>query len=148
MVRELILLHEVLSANLGGIHPDCIRQKIDDPLHLEIELLASVAAVGAGRALVGMNDEGIPGQVLDVVGTKLVARRSVRAGRLGTPKVSPHVVHGLLANGENGSVLLSRSLDVRHPVGPAGAGHQMFHAVFDVLDRNPVFLAARAVITI
>ena len=75
LVRELVRLHHVLPADVGGRHADLARERVDEPFDEENRFHATCAAGGSERDRVGKGEVRLVERVRNRVGAGDAAAR-------------------------------------------------------------------------
>ena len=139
LIRELVLLDEVLGAEFRRIHAELDGENLDHPLD-EIGSLGHperAAVRDAARSLVGV--DAVDGQIggRDIIGPGADIHEAGRElGRVGTGIESAMVGRGMAMQAGDLAVLGRRDA-AHHPVVTGkGRGHQIVGTVLDPLHRN------------
>ncbi len=132
-VRELLGLEEVGAAQLLGIEPARIGQKVHDSLEIEGRLRAPSAAIRAIRHGVGKDAFDDIVEIRDVVRT---GRHD--PGRPGEPQalgIGAEIETDARAQRSDAAVLVATGLEVGNLVAAVVRGQEVLAAGFDPLDR-------------
>ena len=109
--HDLALAHDVLKAQVGGVHVQHVGEFVDSALHGKLALGDTVAAISA--AAVGVGVDGVPAKAarLHVVvdGQALVARKANRRG--GVLAVRASVGQRVQVDGRDGAVVHGAQLN-------------------------------------
>ena len=109
--HDLALVHDVLKAQVGGIHVQHVGELVDGALHGKLALGSTVAAIRA--AAVGIGVDGVPAKAarlhMVVDGQALVARQADRRG--GVLAVRAGVGQRMQVDGRDGTVVHGAQLN-------------------------------------
>ena len=109
--HDLALAHDVLKAQVGGVHVQHVGELVDGALHGKLALGGTVAAIRA--AAVGVGVDGVPPKAarlhMVVDGQALVARKADRRG--GMLAVRAGVGQRVQVDGRDGAVVHGAQLD-------------------------------------
>ena len=132
---ELVAADEVAAAQLGGIHPELLREMIERPLGREDGLRLARAPVGRRRRLAGEGRPHAAGVVPQPVGPGQARGGDRRTEHAQAPAVGAHVGEDLRPHAEQGSVAPRRQLDVVPLLARVGGGREVLAPGLHPLDR-------------
>ncbi len=133
VVRELIWLNKIASADFGAVDLQFFRGKIKHPLDDKDAMLASCAAIRRDNGLVGEDRRELAVIIFDVIGSEQRALTVERHGQA-IRRIRARVMQKDIMHTEDATVLVERDLRIMDLSALVRGGDEIFSTVFDPFD--------------